>query len=94
MYRANLNKVLYSCRVATFPLSATTAVTGHRGEMPLDTCSIGKLREIINFFWYLRQQKTPEKPVPEAKFHQLKGLQTCHSRRLAGFRVKKQKSAD
>ena len=60
MYRANLNKVLYSCCVATFPLSATTAVTGHRGEMLLRTCSIGKLKWIVNLFWYLSQQKTPK----------------------------------
>jgi len=49
---------------------------------------------MINFFWYLRQQKTHEKPVPETKFRLFKDWQTRHSRRLAGFRVKKQKSAD
>jgi len=62
--------------------------------MLLDTCSIGKLEQMINFFWHLRQQKTHKKPGPEAKFRPFKGRQTCHSRRLAGFRVKKQKSAD
>jgi hypothetical protein len=62
--------------------------------MLLRTCSIGKLGQMINLFWYLRQQKIPEKPGPEAKFRLFKGRQTRHSRRLAGFRVKKQKSAD
>jgi hypothetical protein len=49
---------------------------------------------MINFFWYPRQQKTSKKTGPEAKFCPFKGRQTRHSRRLAGFRVKKQKSAD
>jgi hypothetical protein len=62
--------------------------------MLLDTCSIGKLEQMINFFWYLRQQKTHEKPGTEAKFRPFKGRQPRHSRQLAGFRVKKQKSAD
>jgi hypothetical protein len=62
--------------------------------MLLHTCSIGKLKQMINFFWYLRQQKTPKKTGPEAKFRPFNGRQTRHGRRLARFRVKKQKSAD
>jgi hypothetical protein len=49
---------------------------------------------MINFFWYLRQQKNTQKTRAAAKFRPFKGRQTCHSRQLAGFRVKKQKSAD